>query len=116
MRTIQPNRAGCRQRREGRRLDTSAEESRLKLLIGSEAAKIDSRLAIGERSRSGAVVEVHDPVAGNSSSDQSAVITPVESEPWSASPGSLVLQVHGLIKSLVVVDAERKAALSYRHA
>src|SRR5580658_6840236 len=39
---------------------------------------------------------------------QTAVVTPVEASPWPALPG-LILEVGGLVKPFVVVDAEGKS-------
>ena len=71
-----------------------ARQSSLKLLIGSQTSKIDGTAGdVRERNRS---------------CDPSAVISPIESKPWSALPG-LILQVRCLIKLLIMIDAEDSA-------
>src|ERR1700675_382779 len=51
----------------------------------------------------------------NRAGHQSAVVPPVEPDPRRVFPG-LVLQVCGLVKLFVVVDAEGRSALPYRNA
>ena len=50
---------------------------------------------------------------GHRTSHQSAVVSPVEPEPWTAM-WKLILQVGGLIVFFVVIDAEGKSVLSDR--
>src|ERR1035437_3050339 len=100
---------GRRQRRKGGRLDASAEETCLKLLIGSKAAQINGGLAV-KRGRGWAVVIGRHAVARHRAGNQSAVIAPVETNPRTALPRGLVLQVRGLIEDFVVINAERRSA------
>src|ERR1039458_1121608 len=109
------SKTGRRQRREGGRLDASAEETGLKLLISRQTAQIDGGLAV-KRGRGWAVVERLDSVTRHRACHQSAVIAPVETNPRPALPRSLVLQVGSLIEDFVVINAERRSALAHGHA
>src|SRR6476661_10567831 len=81
--------------------DIAAEQPGLDLLVCAEPRKIHGRC--GVRS------EWH------CTCDQAAVITPVEPNPRAALT-DLILQVGSLIKLFIVVNAERRTALSYRHS
>ena len=78
-----------------------AEESSLKLLVGTQACQVDCRPTIGQRSRSSAIP----PETRDGTRHQAAVISPVETDPRATLP-RLILQVSRLIELLVVVDAE----------
>ena len=80
-------------RREGWSL-VSTVESGLHLLVCGEAGQIDRRRSVcSER---------------YAASDETTIVTPVESQPRSSRPG-LVLQMGSLIVSLVMIDAKRRA-------
>ncbi len=83
--------AGGRERYGRGGMLAAAEQSSLELLIGGEAAQVN-RSSVRHRHFAG-----HQP----------AVVTPVETDPWSGLPG-LILHVRGLVEAFVVVDAERE--------
>ena len=85
------------------RMYRTAEESCLELLVGAETGNIDDGV-----SAVGSVVAVA-PCARCRSGDQTTIVSPVESQPGATLPG-LVLEVGGLIKLLVVVNAEDTAS------
>ena len=66
----------------------------------------DGGLPVRRRRRLRAVVEVGDSVTRHRPGDESAVVAPVEADPWPALPGCLVLHVRGHVIGFVVVDAE----------
>ena len=97
------------ERSGGSSSDTVADEPGLELLVGADngsvydgIAAVWSVVAISSRAR-------------HRSCNQSAVITPVESDPGAAFPG-LVLKMRGLFKILIVVNAENCPRRSRRGA
>src|SRR6201997_327188 len=93
IRTILRWGASAKRCREGRAL-TPAEQSSLQLLIASKPGQIHGCCRVS--------------CEWNGTRNQTAVITPVETEPWSPLPG-LILQMGGLVEFLVVIDAENTA-------
>src|SRR6185437_11027441 len=85
-----PGGAACQRLAEGR-ADAVAGQLNLRLLVGREVGEADGGDRVGCKGR----------VAG----DHAAVVAPGESVPRAVGPG-LVIQVGGLLKVLVVVDAE----------
>ncbi len=81
----------CRGGRD--RTDGAAEQSSLKLLIGAESRQVD---------RSGGIC-----CKGHRTRYQSAIVSPVESEPRPAQLRWLILNVRCLVESFVVIDSER---------
>jgi len=77
----------------------AAEETRLELLIRAETGNVDDGVGAV-----GSVVAVT-ACARCRPGDQTTVVAPVEAEPGPALPG-LVLEMGGLIKFLVVINAE----------
>ncbi len=103
-------RVARRGQRSGRsRADAVASETGLGLLIGAERVsedvlQKDSWLPVN-CGRLRAVVGSSDPIARCIPGHETAVVAPIEAEPWAARPG-LVLQVGRLVELFVVVDAE----------
>src|SRR6516225_4199828 len=80
----------------------TAEQSGLKLLVGAQAGSIDDHV---RALRSVVAVSAR---AGNRTSNQAGVITPVKADPRPTLPG-LILDVGRLIELLIVVDTEDAA-------
>jgi len=57
-------------------------------------------------------VRVSHVVAGHRTSNQTAVVAPVESDPWTALHRNLILKVSRLVVALVVVDAKGEPPIS----
>src|ERR1035437_10175427 len=87
----------------GRGVGAAAEESGLKLLVGSQVGDVDD----GARAI-GSIVAIASG-AGHRAGDKAAIVTPVEAEPRTLFPG-LILQVGRLVEMLVVIDAEHSTS------
>lgn len=89
--------------------DSSAGETRFKLLVGGQAAEVDRRLPV-ERSRCAGARAVRivgeRVVAGRRSGDESAVVSPVEANPGAPVERHLILHMRGLIEPFIMVDPE----------
>ncbi len=99
-------------------MDAVAGKSGLVLLIGAQGVsenilQQDGWVPGWDRLRA-IVARVH-PVTRRVAGHQSAVVAPVEAEPWAALPG-LILQVGRLVEFFVVVNAERETGTGDRCA
>ena len=108
--------SGDSRKRSG--LDAIANETSLELLIGSQFAEIDSRLAIDCDRRTAVdgiavAVGICHVVARDSAGNLATVEAPVDAHPRRVFSGNLILCVRGLIEALVMVNAERKTADAY---
>ena len=94
---LPPRRTPIRPETAGRRITRSG---RLRLTI--------------QRGRgcSTAGVGVDDVVTGSGSGHETAVVAPVEPEPCAEAAGDLILEVRGLVKLFIVIDAVWKAGLA----
>src|SRR5665213_128678 len=107
--------AKVRQRRKRSCFDAIACETSLKLLICCQPAQVDVVLSVDDNAAARTVGPVRIE-AGHRTSRQTAIEPPVEPDERTILARSLILQVGRLIEALVVIDAERKAALPNRSA